>query len=159
MINLRLITVGSLKEQYLRDAAAEYVKRLSAFCKPEMIELRENRLPDDPSEAQIKQALSEEAKKIRDAIPPRAYKVAFCIEGRMMSSEKLAEAIEAAAAQSSDLVFIIGSSYGLDEGLKRECDLRLSVSPLTFPHQLFRVMSLEIIYRAMNIRRGTRYHK
>lgn len=159
MLNVKIIVVGSLKESYLREAAAEYIKRLSAFCSPEVVELREARLPDAPSAGEIAAALADEGKRILAACPARAIKVALCVEGRQLSSPELAEYIGAASARAGCLCFIIGGSYGLDDAVKRTCELRLSFSRLTFPHQLMRVILLEAVYRAFNIQRGTKYHK
>ena len=159
MLNVKIITVGSLKESYLKDAIAEYSKRLSAFCKLEIAELKEYKLPDQPSESDVKKALAEEATRISAAITPKAYKIAMCIEGKQLSSEELAEKIEEISQISGTICLIIGSSHGIDESLKAECDMKLSISKLTFPHQLMRVMLLEIIYRALNIIKGTKYHK
>lgn len=159
MLNIKIISVGSLKESYLKDAIAEYRKRLSAFCDLEIAELKEYKLPDNPSDADIKKALIKEAEQIAKAIPQKAYKIALCIEGRQLSSEELASKIEEISLTHGTLCFIIGSSHGIDESLKGECDARLSISKLTFPHQLMRVIMLEVIYRAMNIIKGTKYHK
>lgn len=159
MLNFTLITVGSLKEDYLRRAVAEYEKRLSAFCRPNIVELKEVKLPDSPSKSEIDSALDSEADKILSSIPPRAYKVALCVEGKQMSSEKLAATIENATQTHSDICFIIGSSYGLSPRVKTAADLRLSFSELTFPHQLMRVITVEAVYRAFTIIKGTRYHK
>ena len=159
MMNVRLITLGTLKEAYLRDAAAEYEKRLSAFCRFESVQLKEERLYDDPSESEIKNALDKESDKILAEIPPRAFCVAMCVEGKQLSSEEFAEKISSVANTTSDICFIIGSSFGLSERVKQRADMRLSVSKLTFPHQLMRVVLLEAIYRAFNIQKGTKYHK
>ena len=159
MINVRFITLGTLKEQYLRDAAAEYEKRLGAFCRFENIQLKEERLSDSPSQSEIKNALEREATKILEQIPPRAYCVAMCVEGKQLSSEELARSLESALVGTSDICFIIGSSFGLADTVKQRADMRLSVSKLTFPHQLMRVILLEAIYRAFNIQKGTKYHK
>lgn len=159
MLNLHFVVIGSLKESYLREACAEYMKRLSGFSRPEIIELKETRVPDDPSEKEIAAALREEGDKLLALLPPRAYKIALCVEGKQLSSEELAATLEKAALESGDFYFIIGSSHGLDARVKQVCDLRLSVSRLTFPHQLMRVVLLEAVYRALNIQRGTRYHK
>ena len=159
MIGFTLITVGTLKEDYLRRAVAEYEKRLGAYCRPSIVELKEVKLPDSPSKSEIDSALDSEAEKILAAIPSRAYKVALCVEGRQMSSEKLAETIESASMTHSDICFIIGSSYGLSQRVKKAADLRLSFSELTFPHQLMRVICAEAVYRAFTIIKGTRYHK
>ena len=159
MLNIKLISVGSLKESYLKDAISEYSKRLSAFCALDIVELKEHKLPDGPSEGEIKRALSEEAERILKAIPQKAYKIALCVEGKQFSSEELAKKLEEITLTSGTVCLIIGSSHGIAEELKSLCDLRLSVSKLTFPHQLMRVMLLEIIYRALNIIKGTKYHK
>ena len=159
MATIRFITVGSLKEEYLRDAVKEYEKRLSGFCKVEQINLKEAKLPQDPSDAEIDRALAEEAKAILAAMPDRSYKIAMCVEGKQFSSEELAEKIERAFSEANELCFVIGSSHGLDESVKRTADLRLSVSKMTFPHQLMRVLLLEAVYRCMNIIKGTKYHK
>ncbi|MBQ7293293.1 MAG: 23S rRNA (pseudouridine(1915)-N(3))-methyltransferase RlmH [Clostridia bacterium] len=159
MLNLKIITVGSLKESYLKDAVAEYTKRLSAFCNAEIVELKEYKLPDNPSQSEIAKALSEEAERISKAIPQKAYKIALCVEGKQLSSEELAAKIEEISQICGTVCLIIGSSHGISEALKASCDYKLSVSKLTFPHQLMRVMLLEIIYRAMNIIKGTKYHK
>ena len=159
MLNVKIITVGSLKESYLKEAIAEYSKRMSAFCDLEIIELKEYKLPDSPSQTEIEKALAEEAERIKKAIPQKAYKIALCVEGKQLSSEDLAQKIEEITLTSGTLCLVIGSSHGIDESLKAYCDFKFSVSKLTFPHQLMRVMLLEIIYRAMNIIKGTKYHK
>ena len=159
MLNVKFITLGTLKEAYLRDAAAEYEKRLGAFCRFELVQLKEERLSDDPSESEIKNALSKESEKILALIPARAYVVAMCVEGKQLTSPELAEKLEEISARTSDVCFIIGSSFGLADAVKQRADLRLSVSKLTFPHQLMRVILLETVYRAFNIQKGTRYHK
>jgi 23S rRNA (pseudouridine1915-N3)-methyltransferase len=159
MLNVKLITLGTLKEAYLRDAAAEYEKRLGAFCRFELVQLKEERLSDDPSESEIKNALSKESEKILALIPARAYVVAMCVEGKQLTSPELAEKLEEISSRTSDVCFIIGSSFGLSDAVKQRADLRLSVSKLTFPHQLMRVILLETVYRAFNIQKGTRYHK
>lgn len=159
MLNVKFITLGTLKEAYLRDAAAEYEKRLSAFCRFELVQLKEERLSDDPSESEIKNALAKESEKILALIPARAYVVAMCVEGKQLSSPELADKLEEVSSRTSDICFIIGSSFGLSDAVKQRSDLRLSVSKLTFPHQLMRVILLETVYRAFNIQKGTRYHK
>ena len=159
MLNVKFITLGTLKEAYLRDAAAEYEKRLGAFCRFELVQLKEERLSDDPSESEIKNALAKESEKILALIPARAYVVAMCVEGKQLTSPELAEKLEEISSRTSDVCFIIGSSFGLSDAVKQRADLRLSVSKLTFPHQLMRVILLETVYRAFNIQKGTRYHK
>ena len=160
MMHVRLLCVGKLKERFYQEACAEYAKRLSSHCRLEVTELPEERLPADPSPAQIAQALAREAGAIRARLPAGALPVALCVEGRERSSEELAALFrgwEQSAAK--ELVFLIGGSHGLDEGLKREAVLRLSMSPMTFPHHLARVMLLEQIYRAFKINEGSGYHK
>ncbi len=159
MLNVKLICVGSLKEKYLRDAVTEYEKRLSAFCKFETVELKEQKLPDDPSPTVIAASLNEEAERILRAILPKSYKIALCVEGKQLSSEALAERIDAVTATHGSITLIIGSSHGLSDKVKNTADLRLSVSALTFPHQLMRVLLLEIFYRCETIIKGTKYHK
>lgn len=159
MVNVKLIVVGTLKEAYWRDAAAEYEKRLGGFCRFSCVALKEERLPDAPSDGEIRQALSREAVRILDEIPARAYCVALCVEGKQLSSEELAQGLSQMEQKSGDICFVIGSSFGLSPEVKARADLRLSVSKLTFPHQMMRVVLLEALYRAFNIRKGTRYHK
>ncbi len=159
MIGVKFITLGTLKEAYWRDAAAEYEKRLGAFCKCQIVQLKEERVSDDPNENEIRQALEKEAQKIMAEIPPRAYRVAMCVEGRQLSSEELAEKLGDISERYGNVCFIIGSSHGLADSVKNACDMKLSVSKLTFPHQLMRVLLLETVYRGFNILKGTKYHK
>ena len=159
MATIRFISVGTLKEDYLRDAVAEYKKRLSGFCRVESVNLKEAKLPNDPSDAEIKKALCEEAKAILSAVPDRAYKIAMCVEGKQFSSEELAAKLEGAFSGANEICFIIGSSHGLDDSVKNAADLKLSVSKLTFPHQMMRPLLLEVLYRSFSILRGTKYHK
>ncbi len=159
MLNVKLITLGTLKESYLREAAAEYEKRLGGFCRFEGVQLKDERLSENPSESEIKSALDRESERILSQIPPRVYCVAMCVEGKQLSSEELADKLETVANQTGTVCFIIGSSFGLSDKVKERADLRLSVSRLTFPHQLMRVLLMETIYRAFNIQKGTKYHK
>lgn len=160
MINLTLIALGRLKEAYLRDAVDEYKKRLSAFCKINIIELTPEKLSDNPSQKEIDKALDIEAKAIVGKISQDAFVVTMCIEGKQFSSEELSKKLEdAAISGKSNAVFIIGSSCGLSEEVKAKSHLRLSMSKMTFPHQLARVMLLEQLYRASQISLGTKYHK
>ncbi len=162
MLSIHIICVGKLKERFYQEAVAEYAKRLSAYCRLQLTELPEERLPQDPSPAQVEAALKKEAQAIRAKLPGSAYTVALCVEGRMRSSEELAAKLRGSAwgdGSAKHLAFLIGSSFGLDEELKREANDRLSMSPMTFPHHLARVMLLEQIYRAFKINAGGRYHK
>ncbi len=160
MLGVTLICVGKMREQHYVAAFNEYSKRLAAFCKFELIELAEQRLPDSPSGAQIESALSAEGAGIIERIPKSAYVIAMCVEGRGMSSEALAELIGSrATAGVSRLCFVVGGSFGLHESVKTMANLRLSMSELTFPHHLARVMLAEQVYRAFSINFGSRYHK
>lgn len=160
MRNIHILCVGKLKEKFYTDAVTEYAKRLSAYCDLRIIELPEERLPQAPSQAQIDAALAKEAAAIRSKFPPGSAVVALCVEGTLRSSEELASLMEDwTTTASKHLVFLIGGSYGLDENLKREAWVRLSMSPMTFPHHLARVMLLEQIYRAFKINEGSSYHK
>lgn len=160
MYNITILCVGKLKEKFYIDASAEYSKRLSRYCKLNLVELKEERLPDDPSQAQIDAALSREADAIRAKLPPNSSVVAMCIEGRMRSSVEMAQLIAAWSHNSArHLVFVIGGSFGLHPSIKRDAWAQLSMSPMTFPHHLARVMLLEQIYRSFQILDGTKYHK
>jgi len=160
MISVHLICVGKLKEKFYLEACSEYYKRLSGYCKLTLTELPEEKLPQNPSRAQVEAALEKEAAAIRAKLPPSASLVAMCIEGKMRSSEELAKMM-AQWEQSSakHLVFLIGGSYGLHPSIKAEAWAKLSMSPMTFPHHLARVMLLEQVYRAYQINAGSRYHK
>lgn len=159
MLNIRLLCTGNLKEAFWRDAVAEYTKRLGGMCRFTVSEFKEARLSDKPSEKEIAAALEAEAKVILPQLPAKAYKIALCVEGKELSSPELAALFDKAGSTSGEIVLVIGSSYGLSPSVKQACDLRLSVSRLTFPHQLMRVILCETIYRALNILAGTRYHK
>ena len=159
MLRIRLIVTGNLKESYWRAAAAEYEKRLGAYAKVEIVELKESRLPDTPTPTEIETALVREADAILAAIPPRSYKIALCVEGKQLSSEQLAQKIDTVMRDMGDLCLIIGSSHGLSDRIKKAADFRLSVSALTFPHQLMRVLLLETVYRSLSILHGGKYHK
>jgi 23S rRNA (pseudouridine1915-N3)-methyltransferase len=159
MLHVTIIAVGGLKEKYLADACAEYKKRLSAFCKLEIIEIAEYTLPQEPSAAEIEMALVAEGAAVLAKIKPRAAVIPLCIEGESLTSPALAKKLEELAAGTSHIAFIIGGSHGLSEEVKRAGTFRLSMSAMTFPHRLARVMLLEQIYRAFSITRGMRYHK
>lgn len=157
---MNVICVGKLKEKFYIDAVAEYEKRLQRHCKLSVMELSEQRLSDEPSEAELRRALAAEAAAIRERLPKGGAVIALCIEGKPLTSPQFAEKLRQFALEGrSQLSFLIGGSCGLDEGLKREADLRLSFSPMTFPHHLARVMLLEQIYRGYQILEGSKYHK
>ena len=160
MLSVNLIAVGKLKEEYLRLACGEYEKRLSAFCRLNITEITESRLPENPSEAQISAALEKEADDIIAKFPKNSYTIAMCIEGKQMSSEKFSSLTEDIPLRGKSAVnIVIGSSFGLSDRIKSQADLRLSMSEMTFPHQLARVMLLEQLYRAFMISSGGKYHK
>lgn len=159
MTQLTIISVGTLKEDYLRAAVAEYEKRLSAFCRIENITLKEERIADEEDETAIAAALRAEGERILARVPQGAYTVALCIEGEMPDSVALARKIGNAIDRSGKLCLIIGSSHGLCERVKRAAQERLSFSRLTFPHQLMRVILLEAVYRSFRILSGGNYHK
>ena len=160
MQKVSIICVGKMKEKFYIEAAAEYVKRLSRFCKLEIIELPEDRLPDDPSQAQIDAALAREAEAIKSKLPASCYITAMCVEGKTRSSEELARLMEDSVHQGgSHLVFLIGGSFGLHPSVKALASFKLSMSSMTFPHHLARVMLLEQIYRGYQINTGSKYHK
>ena len=159
-MNVRLIAVGRLKEAYLKDAAEEYEKRLSRYVKTECIEIPDERIPDRASEAEEEKVRAKEGEKILGRIGAGDYVVALCVEGKQKSSEEFASLFSSLAlAGKSTVTFVIGGSLGLSEEVKRRADIRLGVSKMTFPHQLFRVMLLEQIYRAQKILAGETYHK
>lgn len=159
MMKVDIIAIGKLKEKYLRDAAEEYKKRLSRYCDLKITELTPVALSDNPSKNEIENALIKEKELILKQIPKDAYAVALCVEGKGISSEELATVFAGKANEGKRICFIIGSSYGLSEEIKGRADLRLSVSKMTFPHQLFRIMLLEQTYRAFKINEGGTYHK
>lgn len=159
MIKITLITLGKLKEKYLREASLEYEKRLSRYCKLDIIELEPVRLSERPSQSEIDSALQREAEMIIKKIPESTQVYSLCVEGKPLSSEEFAKKNDSLINSGRGLTFIIGSSYGLDEQVKKLSDFRLSLSQMTFPHQLFRIMLLEQIYRSFKINEGSTYHK
>ena len=160
MFSITLLCMGKCKEKFYISAAEEYAKRMKAYCDFHLVELPEYRLPEDPSAAEIAMGLSREAEAIRKAIPKGSW---FCVltpEGKQQSSEELAQTLaHVKTSGKSAACFLIGSSFGMDPSLKAQADLKLSMSKMTFPHQLARVMLLEQLYRCMKITSGERYHK
>lgn len=160
MLNITVLCVGKLKESFYIAAVREYEKRLKGYCKLTLLELPEEKLPNAPSQAQIDAALAKEAQAIFAKLPKRAAFVALCIEGKELSSEQLAQKFQQWATSGvSAITLVIGSSYGLHPSVKGQATLRLSMSPMTFPHHLARVMLLEQVYRAFKINEGSLYHK
>ena len=160
MFSITLICMGKCKEKFYIAAAEEYAKRMKGYCEFKLLELPEYRLPEDPSPAEIQQGLAREAEAIRKSIPKGAW---FCVltpEGKLQSSEELAETMKAVKnSGKSSACFLIGSSFGMDPSLKTQADFKLSMSKMTFPHHLARVMVLEQLYRAESIQAGSKYHK
>ncbi|MBQ7054179.1 MAG: 23S rRNA (pseudouridine(1915)-N(3))-methyltransferase RlmH [Oscillospiraceae bacterium] len=157
MLSVDIICVGKLKEKFFADACDEYKKRMGAYCKLNIVELAET---PAANESEVRRALSAEAERISAKIPKDAYLICMCIEGKLLSSEALSEKMTSLKCSGkSRLCFIIGGSNGIDESIKARAELRLSMSPMTFPHHLARVMLLEQIYRAFKIEEGSGYHK
>ncbi len=160
MLGVKMICVGRMREKFYLDAFAEYRKRLQPYCRFELIEPNEQRLPEHPSEKEIAAALEREAQEILKAVPSDARLVALCVEGRQVPSEGLAEMIaETENSGKPKICFVIGGSYGLAPSVKNRADCCLSMSRMTFPHHLARVMLIEQLYRAFKINEGAHYHK
>lgn len=159
MLNITLISVGRIKEEYFRAACSEYEKRLGGYCRFASVTVDAEKLSDNPSEKEIKAVLNKEGANIIKKIPRGAYTAALCIEGKEMDSLRLSETIEKISFTHSSIAFIIGSSFGLSPEVKEHADLKLSMSPMTFPHELARVMLLEQIYRSLSILENGKYHK
>ena len=158
MTSVVLIHVGDFRESYFREAEAEYKKRLQKYCTYRTVCIAEERVPDENNQTHIKRALEKEAEKIRAAIPPHHTRIALCVEGKQLSSEGLAKLMGEKTLEGG-LCFVIGSSHGLDETLKKECPVKLSFSQLTFPHRIARILLAEQVYRGFTILAGTGYHK
>lgn len=159
-MRIKIIAVGNLKEEYLKDAATEYRKRLGIYCKIEVVEVAEERLSDKASQKNIESCLKREEDYILQHISDTEYVIIMAIEGHMITSEELAMKIsDLMVTGQSTITFVIGSSHGLSEGIKRRANLSLSLSRMTFPHQLTRVILLEQIYRAFKINNNEPYHK
>lgn len=160
MLGVKLICVGKMREKFYIDAFEEYRKRLQAYSRFECVEIAETKLPESPSEREIGAALEKESVEILKAIPADAYAVAMCVEGKQMPSEAVAKLIaERENSGKPKLCFVIGGSFGLSDTVKNRADLRLSMSKMTFPHHLARVMLAEQVYRGFKINEGSKYHK
>ena len=160
MFTITILTVGKLKEKFYLSAAAEYEKRLKGYCQFQILELPEARLPDEPSAAEISAGLEKEADMILAKIPKGAWFCTLTPEGKLLSSEALAaEMSKVKLSGKSSACFLIGSSFGMAQRLKDKADFKLSMSPMTFPHHLARIMVLEQLYRAESIQAGSKYHK
>lgn len=157
---IKIISVGRLKEKYFTEAFGEYEKRLSAFCRLECDEVEQEKLPEDPSEKEIKKALDTEAVRILQKIPAGSLVIPLCIEGKQKTSEAFAELIARKSAEGiNTFVFIIGGSFGLADKVKSAADIKLSMSEMTFPHRLAKIMLAEQLYRAFTIINNRKYHK
>ena len=160
MFDITLITVGKLKEKFYLSAAAEYEKRLKAYCRFQILELPEYRLPESPSTSEIAMGLEKEAEQIRARLPKNTWLCVLTPEGKMLSSEALADKIaQVKLSGKSSACFLIGSSFGISPSVKAMADFSLSMSPMTFPHHLARIMVLEQLYRREAIQAGSTYHK
>lgn len=159
-MKIKVITVGKLKEKYLKDGIAEYSKRISRFAKLEMIELADEKTPDKASELENQKILEIEGQRILSKVGDRDFVIALAIEGKTFSSEEFSKQLEEASIKGfSTLTFIIGGSLGLSQGVKKRANLSVSFGPLTLPHQLMRLVLVEQIYRAFTIQQGSPYHK
>lgn len=160
MFSITLIAMGKLKEKFYLSAAAEYEKRLKGYCEFQILELPEVRLPENPSPAEISAGLEKEADAIFSKLPKGAWVCVLTPEGKLLSSESLADKMkEVKLSGKSSVCFIIGSSFGMSPRVKAKADLKLSMSPMTFPHHLARIMVLEQLYRSEAIQAGSKYHK
>lgn len=160
MLRVKLLCVGKLKEKFFQAAAAEYEKRLGAYCRIEVQEIPEQRLGENPSHREIEAALAREAAELRRHISGDSYVIALCVEGQMYTSPELAGLLKRCADTGrSRICLIIGGSYGLAEEIKSSAQVRLSLSKMTLPHHLARVVLVEQIYRACTLNAGVRYHK
>ncbi|MBS1008727.1 23S rRNA (pseudouridine(1915)-N(3))-methyltransferase RlmH [Leuconostoc suionicum] len=159
-MNIKLITVGKLKEKYLKEGIAEYTKRLSRFCKFQVVELIDEKTPENASEAQNNQIMAKEGERIQAKIGSRDYVIVLAIEGKQFPSEEFSQKLEAIAVNGySDITFIIGGSLGLSKEIKQRANLKMSFGLLTLPHQLMRLVLIEQVYRAFMIQQGSPYHK
>ena len=160
MFDITLICMGKLKEKFYLSAAQEYAKRLSGYCAFHLIELPEYRLPENPSPAEVTAGLNKEAEAILQKLPKNAWFCVFTPEGKLLSSEALATKMgEIKLSGKSGACFLIGSSFGIAPQIKEKADFKLSMSPMTFPHHLARIMVMEQLYRAEAIQAGSKYHK
>ena len=159
MISVNVICVGKLKEQYLRDGCAEYIKRISAFSKVNVIEVAEERCGDDPSDSEIKNVIEKEGMRILSKIPKGSCVIPLCIEGREYSSPEFSAQLEKLSLEHSAVTFIIGGSFGISDEVKKLGKIKLSFGKMTLPHQLARMVLLEQVYRAFSISNNSKYHK
>lgn len=159
MLSVNIICIGKIKEKYWTDAIAEYKKRLGAFCKFSIIELDEEKTFNNPNSSQIGAILNAEGKRIINALSKNSYVIPMCIEGKQLSSVELSEKLNDVSLGYSTIDFIIGGSWGLSGDVKSKSNFKLSMSKMTFPHQMARVVLTEQIYRAFEIMNNGKYHK
>ena len=160
MLQINILYVGNIKDKFYAEAVKEYEKRLSAFCKIKNIELKEEKPPENPSDAEIALVIRKEGDRLLEAMPKKGYKIALCVEGTQISSEELAKKMASVTVSGdSEITFIIGGAFGMDERVKKAANYRLSISKMTFTHRMMRVILAEQIYRALNILSGGNYHK
>ena len=160
MLQINILYVGNIKDKFYAEAVREYEKRLSAFCKVKNIELKEEKPPENPSDAEIALVIRKEGDRLLEAMPKKGYKIALCVEGTQISSEELANKMSSVTVSGdSEITFIIGGAFGMDERVKKAANYRLSISKMTFTHRMMRVILAEQIYRALNILSGGNYHK
>lgn len=158
-MKIRIVAVGKLKEKYLREGVAEYEKRLAPFASVDLLETREEYMAENPSEAQRQQTLAKEGERLLRLVPERSFLIVLDVKGKLLSSEALAKELASLALQGqSDLTFLIGGAFGLSPAVRDRADLRISFSPMTFTHQMVRLLLYEQIYRAFKINRGEKYH-
>ena len=158
-MKIRIVAAGKLKEKYLREGVAEYEKRLAPFASVELLETREEYMAENPSEAQRQQALAKEGERLLRLVPEKSFLIVLDVKGKLLSSEALAKELAGLALQGrSDFTFLIGGAFGLSPAVRDRADLRISFSPMTFTHQMVRLLLYEQIYRAFKINRGEKYH-
>nr|WP_246861289.1 23S rRNA (pseudouridine(1915)-N(3))-methyltransferase RlmH [Bacillus sp. REN3] len=159
-VNISIVTVGKLKEKYLKQGIEEYLKRLGSYAKVEVIEVADEKAPEELSETEMVQVKQKEGERILAKISPDAHVIALAINGKQKSSEELADTLDKLATYGkSKIAFIIGGSLGLSNEVLKRADDQLSFSKMTFPHQLMRLILVEQVYRAFRINRGEPYHK
>ena len=160
IVNISIVTVGKLKEKYLKQGIEEYLKRLGSYAKVDVIEVSDEKAPEELSDTEMLQVKQKEGERILAKINPDAYVIALAINGKLKSSEELADSLDKLATYGkSKVAFVIGGSLGLSDEVLKRSDEQLSFSKMTFPHQLMRLILVEQIYRAFRINRGEPYHK
>ena len=159
MLKIKIITLGKIKNKDLKNAISEFEKRLSKYAKLEVLELNDLPISEKPSQSEIDICLEKEAIEINKRLSDKSYTFTLCIEGKKVTSEELSKMISDISQNYSEINFVIGSSYGISDKIKKESDFKLSMSDMTFPHNIARLMLTEQIYRAFKIQKGESYHK